>query len=59
LLTKAGGWVLIADGITAWYLSWALAVSPLAGDKLPLFPYPYHQEVETTTRSAVPPAPST
>jgi succinate-acetate transporter protein len=40
-LTKVGGWVLIADGLVAWYLSWALAVNPLAGDRLPLFPYPY------------------
>ena len=40
-LTKAGGWVLIADGIVAWYLSWALAVNPLAGDRLPVWPYPY------------------
>jgi succinate-acetate transporter protein len=55
-LSKAGGWVLIADGATAWYLSWALAVNPLAHDRLPLFPYPYHKEVETTTRSMVPPS---
>jgi succinate-acetate transporter protein len=40
-LTKAGGWALIADGIVAWYLSWALAVNPLAGDRLPVWPYPY------------------
>jgi succinate-acetate transporter protein len=36
-----GGWVLIIDGIVAWYLSWALTVNPLIGDKLPLWPYPY------------------
>ena len=40
-LTKAGGWVLVVDGIVAWYLSWALTVNPLIGDKLPLWPYPY------------------
>ncbi len=40
-LTTAGGWVLIADGLVAWYLSWALAVNPVIGDKLPLWPYPY------------------
>jgi succinate-acetate transporter protein len=40
-LTQVGGWVLIADGIAAWYLSWALAVNPLAGDRLPVWPYPY------------------
>lgn len=40
-LTQAGGWFLIADGAVAWYLSWALAVNPLIGDRLPLWPYPY------------------
>jgi len=40
-LTKLGGWVLIADGVSAWYLCWALAVNPLVGDKLPLWPHPY------------------
>lgn len=41
VLSTAGGWVLIADGLVAWYLSWALAVNPVIGDKLPLWPYPY------------------
>jgi succinate-acetate transporter protein len=40
-LTKAGGWVLIADGLAAWYLSWGLAVNSVVGDKIPLYPYPY------------------
>jgi uncharacterized protein len=40
-LTKAGGWVLIADGLAAWYLSWGLAVNSVIGDRIPLFPYPY------------------
>ena len=40
-LTKVGGWVLIADGIVAWYLSWALAVNQLVARKLPLWPHPY------------------
>ena len=40
-LTKVGGWVLIVDGIVAWYLSWALAVNPLVARKLPLWPHPY------------------
>ncbi|MGH9287810.1 MAG: acetate uptake transporter [Acidimicrobiales bacterium] len=40
-LTKFGGWVLIVDGIVAWYLSWALAVNPLVARKLPLWPHPY------------------
>jgi hypothetical protein len=41
VLGTIGGWVLIADGLVAWYLSWALAVNPVIGDKLPLWPYPY------------------
>ena len=40
-LSKAGGWVLIADGLCAWYLSWGLAVNAVIGDRIPLFPYPY------------------
>jgi succinate-acetate transporter protein len=40
-LTKVGGWVLIADGLCAWYLSWGLAVNSVIGEKIPLFPYPY------------------
>ena len=40
-LSKIGGWVLLADGAVALYLSWALAVNPMVGDKLPLFPHPY------------------
>jgi uncharacterized protein len=40
-LSRAGGWVLIADGLVAWYLSWALAVNGMVGDKLPLWPHPY------------------
>ena len=43
-LTKAGGWVLIIDGIVAWYLAWALTVNGLIGDRLPLWPYPYFKE---------------
>jgi hypothetical protein len=40
-LNKAGGWVLVADGLAAWYLSWGLAVNSVIGDKIPLYPYPY------------------
>jgi succinate-acetate transporter protein len=40
-LSKAGGWVLIADGLAAWYLSWGLAVNSVVGDRIPLYPYPY------------------
>ncbi len=42
-LGVAGGWVLILDGIVALYLGWALAVNPVVGDRLPLWPYPYGQ----------------
>ena len=48
-LTKIGGWVLIVDGATAWYLAWALAVNSFIGDRLPLWPYPY------TRKAAAPP----
>jgi uncharacterized protein len=41
LLTKLGGWVLIADGLCAWYLSWGLAVNSVVGERIPLFPHPY------------------
>jgi succinate-acetate transporter protein len=41
ILSTAGGWVLIVDGLVAWYLAWALAVNPMVGDKLPLWPHPY------------------
>ena len=55
-LFKVGGWVLIADGLVAWYLGWALAVNALLpGRQLPLWPYPYSEEAETT-QAAVPPA---
>jgi uncharacterized protein len=40
-LTKAGGWVLIADGLAAWYLSLGLAINSVVGDRVPLYPYPY------------------
>jgi uncharacterized protein len=40
-LTTAGGWVLIVDGLVAWYLAWGLAVNTMVGNKLPLWPYPY------------------
>jgi len=40
-LAKFGGWVLIVDGVCAWYLSWGLAVNPLVSRQLPLWSYPY------------------
>jgi succinate-acetate transporter protein len=57
-LTKAGGWVLIADGIVAWYLSWALAVNPLAGDRLPLWPHPYSTEGQKGVPAGIAPSPT-
>jgi succinate-acetate transporter protein len=47
-LVKLGGWVLIADGLCAWYLSWALALNSLVPDRLPLWPYPYAKAEATT-----------
>ena len=46
-LTKLGGWILIADGLVAWYLSWAASINSLVPDKLPLWPYPYSQAEAT------------
>lgn len=40
-LTQVGGFVLIADGLVAWYLSWGLAVNGMVGDRVPLWPHPY------------------
>jgi uncharacterized protein len=40
-LSTAGGWVLIADGLVAWYLGWGLAVNTMVGGKVPLWPHPY------------------
>jgi succinate-acetate transporter protein len=40
-LSTTGGWVLIADGLVAWYLAWGLAVNPMVGDRIPLWPHPY------------------
>ena len=41
LLTKLGGWVLIVDGLCAWYLSLGAGVNSVVGDRIPLLPYPY------------------
>jgi succinate-acetate transporter protein len=40
-LNKAGGWVLIIDGLAAWWLSLGLAINSVIGEKIPLMPYPY------------------
>jgi uncharacterized protein len=55
-LSKAGGWVLIADGLAAWYLSWGLAVNSVIGDKIPLYPYPYSQAAAQEAPADIPPA---
>ena len=45
--TRIGGWVLLADGATAWYLTSGLVLNPTVGrDLVPLWPWPY------TTRRA-------
>jgi succinate-acetate transporter protein len=57
LLTKIGGWVLIIDGICAWYLAWAASLNSLVPDKLPLWPYPYsHAEATAPTSTPAVPA---
>jgi succinate-acetate transporter protein len=54
-LTRIAGWILIADGIAAWYLAWASAMNALIGERLPLWPYPYaHKEAVAPPTSAVP-----
>ena len=57
-LTKAGGWVLIADGLCAWYLSWGLAVNSVIGDRIPLYPYPYTPAAEKEAPADVTPLPA-
>jgi uncharacterized protein len=57
-LTKAGGWVLIADGLCAWYLSWGLAVNSVIGEKIPLYPYPYARAQAKETPADTAPLPA-
>ena len=57
LLTKLGGWVLIADGLCAWYLSWGLAVNSVVGDRIPLFPHPYGSAATKEAPADVTPMP--
>jgi hypothetical protein len=54
-LVKLGGWVLVADGIAAWYLGWASLMNVTIGSNLPLWPYPY-QTAEAPAVAAPPPA---
>src|SRR3954466_8679292 len=56
-LNKAGGWVLIADGLAAWYLSWGLAVNSVVGERIPLYPYPYSTATAKETPADVTPMP--
>lgn len=56
-LNKAGGWVLIADGLAAWYLSWGLAVNSVVGERIPLFPYPYSTATAKEAPADVTPMP--
>ena len=55
-LTKIGGWVLIADGVFAWYLSWASLMNVTIGSNLPLWPYPYSHARSEAEVTAPPPA---
>lgn len=57
-LTKIGGWVLIADGLCAWYLSWGLAVNSVVGDRIPLYPYPYSAAAAKEVPADVTPMPA-
>jgi succinate-acetate transporter protein len=56
-MTKAGGWVLIADGLAAWYLSWGLAVNSVVGERIPLYPYPYSTATAKEAPADITPAP--
>ncbi len=39
-LTKAGGWVLLADLVAAWYLGFGIVLNTTIGkDMVPMFPY--------------------
>jgi succinate-acetate transporter protein len=53
-LTKAGGWVLVVDGLCAWWLSLGLAINSVVGDRIPLMPYPYGQQAKTEAADVAP-----
>jgi succinate-acetate transporter protein len=57
-MTKAGGWVLIADGLSAWYLSWGLAVNSVVGERIPLYPYPYSTAAAKEAPADITPMPA-
>jgi hypothetical protein len=58
LLTKLGGWVLIVDGLAAWYLSWGLAVNSVVGERIPLYAYPYSSAQAKESPADVTPLPA-
>ncbi len=57
-LTKAGGWVLIIDGLCAWWLSLGLAINSVIGEKIPLMPYPYSASQAQEAPADVTPLPA-
>jgi succinate-acetate transporter protein len=57
-LTKAGGWVLVLDGLCAWWLSLGLAINSVIGDKVPLVPYPYGAQAQAEAPADVSPLPA-
>jgi uncharacterized protein len=57
-LTKAGGWVLVVDGLCAWWLSLGLAINSVVGDRIPLMPYPYGQTQQAEAPADVSPLPA-
>jgi succinate-acetate transporter protein len=57
-LNKAGGWVLVADGLSAWWLSLGLAINSVIGEKIPLMPYPYRAAQQKEAPADVTPLPA-
>jgi hypothetical protein len=55
-LSKLGGWVLVLDGLCAWYLSWASLMNGMIGSNLPLRPYPYNTAEVAAAPAPPPPA---
>jgi succinate-acetate transporter protein len=57
-LTKAGGWVLVLDGLCAWWLSLGLAINSVVGERVPLMPYPYGAQQASEAPADVSPLPA-
>ena len=53
-LTKAGGWVLVVDGLCAWWLSLGLAINSVIGERIPLMPYPYGEAAKSEAADVAP-----